>query len=95
VRAVGRYHRVVRIAHRVLRAAGDHYASMVGDIFRSFGKKRSDPIEQLDRDALYARVGPPPAPPKQGPEAGPYLRPDGPRPTQPRTWRNGTDGPGK
>jgi hypothetical protein len=93
--ATGGYYRLVRIAHRVLRAAGDHYAPMVGDIFRGFGKKRGDPIEQLDRDALYARVGPPPEPPKQAAEVGPYLRPDGPRPAQPRTWRNGAEGPGR
>lgn len=67
---------------------------MVGDIFKSIGKRRGDPIEQLDRDALYARVGPPPAP-KQSAEAGIYIRVDGPRPAQPRTWRAGTEGSGR
>ena len=67
---------------------------MVGDIFKSIGKRRGDPIEQLDRDALYARVGPPPAP-KQPAEAGIYIRVDGPRPAQPRTWRAGTEGSGR
>lgn len=67
---------------------------MVGDIFRGIGKRRGDPIEHLDRDALYARVGPPPAP-KQPAEAGAYIRMDGPRPAQPRTWRAGTEGSGR
>jgi hypothetical protein len=78
----------------VLRGVPDHDLSMVGDIFRGIGKRRGDPIEQLDRDALYARVGPPPAP-KQPAEAGAYIRMDGPRPAQPRTWRAGTEGSGR
>ena len=78
----------------MLRGVPDHDVSMVGDIFRGIGKKRGDPIEQLDRDALYARLGPPPAP-KQPREPGAYIRMDGPRPAQPRTWRAGNEGPGR
>lgn len=69
---------------------------MVGDIFKSIGLKRQEPVETLDRDALCARVGLP-AQPRPRPSSPPavYLRLDGPQPLPPRNWRAGVERPGR
>lgn len=52
------------------------------------GRRREDPVEMLDQDALRARIGEcaPRAAPRPRDEV--ILRVDGPRPSTPRTWRD-------
>jgi hypothetical protein len=63
----------------------------VGGVFKNIGRRRElAPIEPLDRDTLFSRIGGPSpqieiVTERRGDDGCP--RHDGPRSTQPRSWR--------